>query len=494
MTVRLLCDWTDSRDGKRYKSSNLLTTDAGTEAGLVAAKLADINLTGGTTYIPPAVAKQTIPVMAEVNPLTGGLGFSLPDGGYLPASKMRTACLLGDSIAAQNLTGVPQSAGTGVSYPGGSWLAWAQARLGWLWDVQYPDNFAVGGVNCSVMRNTQLPLALAAHRTRQYDRAFISGGTNDLFGSRTLQQTIDDLQYVFIALANNGIIPVYIGVLPRNRTGGVLPGHKKAAALNAWAAMFAATTGLVEYIPCHECVADNSTADGYILAAASSDNLHPGDWGAYQIGEQLYSYYKNSGLRSILRFAESPLDNYDATDNRRGVCFELPNAYLLGGPQYPTHMSVAGANCTWATGTRPLDNGQTKPVVNCTITGATSGFLYDDSTASAAWLASDTIAEGDVIYAQAQVAVTTGGAGILPSLFLNENNGANSCSAGCLLRGNADIPAMPDGTILTLRTPNITVRPYGGSGSAAVFAHLRTYSSGAAGVLQIRSFEMRKAI
>lgn len=73
MTVRLLCDWDDSRDGKRYKCGNLLTTDAGTEAGMVAAKLADVNLTGGTNYIAPAVEKQTFPVTAEVNQLTGGI-------------------------------------------------------------------------------------------------------------------------------------------------------------------------------------------------------------------------------------------------------------------------------------------------------------------------------------------------------------------------------------------------------------------------------------
>lgn len=76
MTVRLLCDWEDSRDGRRYKVGNLLTTDAGTENGLVAAKLADTNLDGGTQYVPPAVEKQIRPVMAEIDPVTGGIGFN----------------------------------------------------------------------------------------------------------------------------------------------------------------------------------------------------------------------------------------------------------------------------------------------------------------------------------------------------------------------------------------------------------------------------------
>lgn len=47
MTVRLLIDWYDSRNGRQYVAGNLLTTDAGTESGLVAAKVADNNLAGG---------------------------------------------------------------------------------------------------------------------------------------------------------------------------------------------------------------------------------------------------------------------------------------------------------------------------------------------------------------------------------------------------------------------------------------------------------------
>lgn len=53
MTVKLLMDWPDSRDGKLYVSGNLLTTDAGTEAGLIAANMATSNLTGGTAYVAP---------------------------------------------------------------------------------------------------------------------------------------------------------------------------------------------------------------------------------------------------------------------------------------------------------------------------------------------------------------------------------------------------------------------------------------------------------
>ena len=65
MTVRLLVEWPDSRDGKRYLPNNLLTTDAATEAGLVAAKLASTNLAGGTAYVPPPVQAQRFDVFVN---------------------------------------------------------------------------------------------------------------------------------------------------------------------------------------------------------------------------------------------------------------------------------------------------------------------------------------------------------------------------------------------------------------------------------------------
>ena len=54
MTVRLLTEWNDPDNGRKYRVNNLLTKDANTEAGLVAQKIADTTLTGGTAYVEPA--------------------------------------------------------------------------------------------------------------------------------------------------------------------------------------------------------------------------------------------------------------------------------------------------------------------------------------------------------------------------------------------------------------------------------------------------------
>ena len=58
MTVKLLMDWPDSRNGRQYVAGNLLTTDAGTETGLVNAKMATSDLTGGTNYVAPVPQTQ----------------------------------------------------------------------------------------------------------------------------------------------------------------------------------------------------------------------------------------------------------------------------------------------------------------------------------------------------------------------------------------------------------------------------------------------------
>ena len=79
MTVKLLLDWKDSRDGKQYKAGNLLTTDSYTENGLVASKQADTNLTGGTAYVAPTTQAQLVNLYGQVDPVTGKIGF-LIDG------------------------------------------------------------------------------------------------------------------------------------------------------------------------------------------------------------------------------------------------------------------------------------------------------------------------------------------------------------------------------------------------------------------------------
>lgn len=97
MTVKLLCDWDDDRDGKQYKALNLLTTGAGTESDLIEQKIAESNLTGGTAYVAPTVQRQTVPVFASTN-LTGGVYFSVGGKAQNLNNQSHRLVTLGDSI------------------------------------------------------------------------------------------------------------------------------------------------------------------------------------------------------------------------------------------------------------------------------------------------------------------------------------------------------------------------------------------------------------
>jgi hypothetical protein len=430
-------------------------------------------------------------VRSTTNPNTGGLRFPISGNTVSMLKSPRKAALLGDSIVAQNL----EVSGGGSYYRGKGYLSWALARLGWPWDLQWSDQYAVGGTTIEVMLADQLPLLKSGHALYDYDRCFISCGTNDSNGGATISKMIEDASRLIGEIGALGITPVHIGILPRGTAGGMTDAKRKNVRFNDWLANYAAKTGNLEFIQSAcESVANNADANGYILASMSADALHPNDLGGFCIGEAMYQYYAGMGLPSALQFAQSQADQYDATYNTSGVVFASPNPIMLGGTTAPTGMSSAGTNYTWAVGTRTLFNGQTKPVVGCTIAGATTnGYLYDDISAAGGW-DTEAIQEGDQVYAQAIVEITTAGAGILPFLTIAESDGVSSSESGCLKKSTADVGTLPTGTILTLRTPNHTVKPYAGSGNASLFAKLNITSPAAAGAISVRAFEMRKVV
>nr|WP_145544776.1 SGNH/GDSL hydrolase family protein [Variovorax boronicumulans] len=106
MTVRLLVEWPDpTAPNRTYKPNNLLTTDAATEAGLVAANLASTNLTGGTPYEPGPVQQQRYDVYAnEAGALVKADGSAVPGGGAAPA-KITGGNQVGDVLTVEKAAG-----------------------------------------------------------------------------------------------------------------------------------------------------------------------------------------------------------------------------------------------------------------------------------------------------------------------------------------------------------------------------------------------------
>lgn len=73
MTIRLLCAYSI------YPVNAIVTLDAGTEAGLVAAKRASTNTAGGTVYVPPVQPNQIRAANLVIDPAGNVLGLAGPN-------------------------------------------------------------------------------------------------------------------------------------------------------------------------------------------------------------------------------------------------------------------------------------------------------------------------------------------------------------------------------------------------------------------------------
>jgi hypothetical protein len=152
MTVRLLSGWKDPRTGREYKCSDLLTTDPATENGLVSAKQADTNLSGGNAWVPPA-SQNTIDASEWLNstPIciaSIGVPFIIPPGDGSANGLQFTGSLGAFTLSAAILTNswnvlkgcwmyMPASFG-GSTYPAGwYWAVFSSDTAGILYTETY---------------------------------------------------------------------------------------------------------------------------------------------------------------------------------------------------------------------------------------------------------------------------------------------------------------------------------------------------------------------
>lgn len=392
--------------------------------------------------------------------------------------------LLGDSIAAQN-SGIVS--GAYITHARGP-VIWMLNYLGHPWDHQPTDNFAVGGAQANAVITDQLPLLLAAHRTRRYVRAFISLGTNDTNSARSYEDITADLLTICNTLRASGIIPVHTSILPRGADGAMTDAKRKNQRINEWL-FVKSLTGLLEYIPCAEVYADNSTAFGNTLATMMYDStLHPSARGAALQGKLMADYYTARGVGPNIVFATQQSDVFDRTNNPAGVAFNGPNPLLTGGTTTPTGMTVTGG--TWSLGSRTLSNGQTRAVRSCALAASTLHHLYDDWSKTGNWLTTE-LQPGDIIEARAKIVITSGVNIQGLQLKLVENEGSNSLNhyGGYF----AESASLQGNHTLYFKSPRIVVRDYFGSGNVTMFARMECQTdAGASGTYDVHAFEVRK--
>jgi lysophospholipase L1-like esterase len=417
----------------------------------------------------------------------GRAGQSVQVGGYFaPPIEPRNICILGDSTAVRNSTIVP---GSYIAYENNGPMAWASCFLGWCWDWEPSDNFAVSGYTTANVIDKELPLMLAAHATRRYERAFISVGTNDTYGGATIAQVKSNLMTLFNTLRSVGIIPVHLGIKPRGADATMIGYKQNNMAINEWLYSLS-ITGLIEYIDNNEAYADNSTAFGNSLTSLMPDNLHQNNAGAQLEGKLIADYYKAKGYVPNIKYATSQADKFDRANNPNGILFNNANPLLQGGTTAPTNMITQGG--TWSKVSRTLPNGQTRsdPTV-AALLNSTLHQLYAFRVASANWLSTDP-QPGEIIQSRSKI-VVVGGANISSNqLSITENNGSGNFLSYCLRMGTSPVPLLVGDYTLYLKTPKIAIRDYAGSGVCSIYSNqeLSTLTS-ATGAFTIQAHEPR---
>lgn len=167
MTIRLLCAY------DKYPANAIVTLDAGTESGLVAAKMADTNLAGGTAYTAPAAPSTKV----------GGA----PQFLYDPTS--------GDVVGIKDADGgETYFNATAVSWASATYPVYSAHRGG---EAAYPENTMVafresaasGAISLELDVHTLADGALVVHHDTTTDRT-----CRDLSGA-AVSLTLANLKY-----------------------------------------------------------------------------------------------------------------------------------------------------------------------------------------------------------------------------------------------------------------------------------------------------------
>jgi len=428
------------------------------------------------------IANATGSQIPSVSPSTGGLSASL--------LQIANVCLAGDSIAQQSTT----VTGGSYNYNGRGEDIWAMMELGWPWQFEPADNFAVFGSTLDAIIATQLPAILTANATKRYVKCFLSAGTNDTNAGTALATIKDYYTTLFDALLAVGITPVITSIRPRGIDGAMTNAKRQNAELNQWL-YEQSIAGRCEYLDVGATYADNAAAFGNALTSMMYDsgtvNLHPNGKGANFAGAVKAAIYRNSGVVPALTFATQQSDVFDRTNNPHGVAFNNANPLLQGGVTAPTGMTTSGG--VWSKVNRTLANGQVRSNPTCALAATTVHYLYDDWVATGAWGATQ-LQPGDIIEGRAMInlAGVTGIKNI--QLRLSESDGVTSISHYCSYGTTDDLQlAIPGSKIYYLKTPRVAIRAYGGSGNASIFlrAEVETNGSGA-GTYTVYQFEVRK--
>lgn len=392
-----------------------------------------------------------------------------PDGRYwevrserIPAQVL--ACL-GDSLTANGIANTASN----VAHTAYSFGAWANALLGWRFRHDVGDNLGVSG-------NTLADMYARMYQVlgRNPSHCTIMGGTNDINTGVSFSAMKSSMRSIVSALNDADCVAVVITVPPRDADTSTQRLQKMR--WNQWLReFFSANEGAVLCDP-FRYLADPTSSTSAWNSGYSTDQTHFTQSAAFWIGKELYNVL-NPITRPVANFWPGNADTVDLTNNPTGNL--LSNSGFTSTTSAGTGVSgTVGANWTLSR-TAGSSTGTTASVQNRTdsvpgketlITvgslsggGSTEEFRIRQGVTAGA----STYASGDVVYGQCEIDVSNITALKWCFLYLLDNNGTtNIMEVDCLSSSSNSMPTTAWSGVL--RTPNMTVSAYSGSGTQSL--------------------------
>jgi len=391
MTIRLL-----ARHDK-YTANTIVTLDAATEAGLIAAKQATADLTGGVPYVaPPAAPNQLYPLQVAVDAsgnsvgVVGFNGQSVSLGGGGPGSV--SVAGIGDSLTFGNTNSTSPAAAANFRSIG--FLVWMMQLSEGAVYFDGSLNYGIGGqTSAQVYARSAANAADMKARGARFCTVLV--GTNDLNDPAvTEKQVVDNTAGICANLMAQGVTPIVIPILPRAYDGGPLGTAitpERQRTLQRWAngqRNYAKRTPGVMLFDPTTMLTDHSDALGYPVGrltasslAFTSDGLHITARSAFLLGRGLFNLVKPF-LPAYCPPIPSRADVYDPVYNPAGNRAPAPFMVGTGGAiltgaagvtadnTFLTRQGAGTGTITGSKGTSTVE-GATIPTQICTITGAT---------------------------------------------------------------------------------------------------------------------------
>lgn len=335
MTVALLSKWGNQPAG------TLFTTDATTEAAMIAAKQATATLTGAIPWVPPGNSPNVGPaVTGSVDPVTGRIKFSGGSAAIIipPQATGRYMGTFGDSIAYN--TGL-----AAFKYLRGAVVV-AEMFSNRAIRFDNSANFGIGG-DTTVMMLARIDTAIAAQQALDVFAVYISAGTNDLPNGVPVATTIANLKTILTKYRDAGIYPILRSQPVRsNSSWGASAGigQRGAARINSEMATWIPTRDAMFMHDITEFYIDSTSATSDPASTLTVDGLHPSATGGFLEGFSLANSCNSwFGLSNLKRIANTSLtSHFHATDN--------PWGNILNGGAGADYAAMQGSNALTGTG------------------------------------------------------------------------------------------------------------------------------------------------